>query len=1046
MASPLPDEDAFAMSAPIEFTLLTKDGGPLTKQISLAPDGSLHSDGSACIMSRGRARRIRISRLGALAGLIRVLPPEQAIALGALRQDLPKEVRITTKRDLEGLTGSVSSDLIARTGNHISYRPGQPALALIDIDTKGMPALVKSKIDAFGGFWAALVSVLPELEVTGRVLRSSTSTGIVRTDTGEHLPGSNGLHAFVLVVDGSDVERFLRTLHERCWLNGLGWMMVGASGQLLDRSIVDRMVGAPERLVFEGKPVLDPPLVQDRTSREPVATEGRALDTIAACSPLSIVENARLKDLRAKDTNRLGSDVAKARRNFISRQSKSLADRTNISTESAARVIERLYAGILLPDVVLPFDDAELAGATVADVLADPARFEGATLADPLEGVAYGACKAKIMVRADGMPWIHSFAHGRSVYELKLDARAVENALKKAPAAENAGLFVRLALIADLDAAEIEALQNTAHERSSTGKRTLAVMLKRARQERVEYQARAERQRRTTERQDPRAYLVAPLRDDERVPVIVSIDEVLCNARGLEPPMRDAEWRPADIRSRPPIMLHELLSVEANTENPAELSRLPAPAMPLLTPHDEYSMAHLIERYIEFYEEQRGGDERTVALDPVFVRHYMKFRGSKLPIVTALVTSPLVLSDGTLLATQGLDRERGIIFRLQPELLALLPEHKDCTDRAIVEAMSFLTQEWLVDVATDYAGKCILIAGALTIPERAILSGRPAFFVTAGQRGGGKTTVLQMLFLATTGYGAAAAAWSQNEEERRKCLFSYLGECVPGVVWDNIPRGLAITCPSIEKSLTAATYSDRVLGVTGTRTVPATTVNFFTGNNITARGDMASRSLQVRLAVHRPDPENRWFEHADPIAWTVAHRGTILRALYILLLGNPRLRASELDAAETRFKDWWHLVGSAVEHAAKLHSEEVTAICDGAEQISFRNVFLAGEADEEQTSSLATVLDVLRQKWPNGCKAREVAMLAGSATEEAIEFKAALEQASGRPLPVITASTINWRLKALKDAPVLIGESTFALRGVPDGNKHGATFVVKSVG
>ena len=113
-----------------------------------------------------------------------------AIALGALREDLPKEVRITTKRDLEGLSGPVPSDLIARTGDHISYRPGQPAFALIDVDTKGMPAQVKSKIDAFGGFWPALVSVLPELEVTGRVLRSSTSTSIARTDTGERLPGS----------------------------------------------------------------------------------------------------------------------------------------------------------------------------------------------------------------------------------------------------------------------------------------------------------------------------------------------------------------------------------------------------------------------------------------------------------------------------------------------------------------------------------------------------------------------------------------------------------------------------------------------------------------------------------------------------------------------------------------------------------------------------------------------------------------------------------------------------------------------------------------
>jgi hypothetical protein len=88
------------MSA-IEITLLMKDGGPLTKRISLAPDGSLHSDGSACIMSRGRARRIRPSSLSSFAELIRILRSNSAIALGVLHQDLPKEVRITTKRDLD---------------------------------------------------------------------------------------------------------------------------------------------------------------------------------------------------------------------------------------------------------------------------------------------------------------------------------------------------------------------------------------------------------------------------------------------------------------------------------------------------------------------------------------------------------------------------------------------------------------------------------------------------------------------------------------------------------------------------------------------------------------------------------------------------------------------------------------------------------------------------------------------------------------------------------------------------------------------------------
>ena len=330
-----------------------------------------------------------------------------------------------------------------------------------------------------------------------------------------------------------------------------------------------------------------------------------------------------------------------------------------------------------------------------------------------------------------------------------------------------------------------------------------------------------------------------------------------------------------------------------------------------------------------------------------------------------------------------------------------------------------------------------------------MLPERPAFFITAGQRGGGKTTTLQMVFLAATGYRAAAAAWSSNEEERRKCLFSYLGEGVPAVVWDNIPRGSAISCPSIEKSLTAAVYSDRVLGQTGTRTVPATTINFFTGNNIGPRGDLASRSLSIRLAVDRPDPENRKFKHEDPMTWTNNHRGNILHALYTIILGNPRLRAADPTPAETRFKGWWHLIGSAVEHAAALHVEYIEALAIDQNtacpptKISFRNLFLDGETDEEHTSSLAIVLDVLQTKWPKGCQARDIASYAGLAEEGAIEFRAALEQASGKAIKVITATTITWRLKALVDAPVQTTDGVVVLRYLPDD--HGGRFEVKTI-
>ena len=89
------------------------------------------------------------------------------------------------------------------------------------------------------------MSVLTELATAGRVVRPSTSSGITRTDTGQAIAGSNGVHLFVLVQNGTDVGAFPKTLHARCWLAELGWMMIGAGGQLLERSIVDRTVAGP---------------------------------------------------------------------------------------------------------------------------------------------------------------------------------------------------------------------------------------------------------------------------------------------------------------------------------------------------------------------------------------------------------------------------------------------------------------------------------------------------------------------------------------------------------------------------------------------------------------------------------------------------------------------------------------------------------------------------------------------------------------------------------------------------------------------------------
>jgi len=367
----------------------------------------------------------------------------------------------------------------------------------------------------------------------------------------------------------------------------------------------------------------------------------------------------------------------------------------------------------------------------------------------------------------------------------------------------------------------------------------------------------------------------------------------------------------------------------------------------------------------------------------------------------------------------GLDRDTGLVHRIDPLLRACVPSNPP-TEQDVRDALIFLLDEWLVDVALDRVGKCIAIMLALTLIERALLPERPAFFVTAGQRGGGKTTLVIMITLAALGRRAAAAAWSENSEERKKALFSYLRQSLACVVWDNIPRGAAISCAHIEAALTASDISDRVLGVSQVETVPSTTVQIFTGNSITPRGDMASRSLMLALNVNRPDPENRKFAHADPLAWTQANRPKIVRALYTLLVAGALNRPKQQEA-KTRFKTWWNLVGWPVEYAASLIGTTVNCT----------ELMRAGESEDEEASAVSTALTIMLEIWGKRTftsmdvvKAVILEMHTGDAEKTKAEaIGDALSELIGKPLDRPTARSIGKLLtKRLVGRPAWIGD------------------------
>ena len=972
----------------LEVTRIRKHGGPLTKQISLRPDGTIFSDGSSCVMSRGSAERVRFTEpMRGFADLIHSLEPSEAVALGTLRPGLPDAVSITTQDKLAQANGSAPHDLIARNGTHIVYRPDMPALALIDIDTKGMPDAVRDRIREAGGFWPALLRVVPAMGEAPRVVRKSTSAGIIRTDTGASIAGSNGRHIFLHVRDGGDVERFLRTLHERCWLHGLGWHMVGAGGQLLDRSLVDRMVYSPERLVFEGAPVLSPPLYQDHAARAPEVHDGEPLDTAEACPSLTIVETSAVREAKAKSGYALDPERAKSRDAFIARHAARIMERTGATKDQAEHIVRRQTAGIILPTVALEWDDDDFAGCTCADILADPARFDGATLADPLEGIEYGRNKAKVLRRPDGSPWIYSLAHGRTIYSLKFDASAVQAVIADTPSEKVPAAFVSAVTRADLSDAELDGLKAQAVKKSGVGKAVINAAIKAALGDSEKADKAEAKIKRLAERKDLRPQIPAPPETAEWLPQVKVLNDILGASKAPEPPMRDLEGVMTCVRVRRIPEMHALTAETANGESDGPEAGS-GTEQPLLQRMDEMAVAEMIERHIEYVNKE---GEPVHLLTP-FVKHYVSRADGELPTVSAIATLPIVLPDGTLLSKRGLDRKRGLIFRIPRGVASQIPAPGQCDRDAVAEAMRLLCEDWLCDVATDYPGKCVLIAAALTVIERAVLRERPAFFVTAGRRGGGKTTVLMMLMMAATGARASASAWSPNEEERRKSILSYLLQGVPAIVWDNIPRGVAIGCPHIEKTCTAPSYSDRRLGASETVEVPSSVVHMFTGNNIGPRGDLASRSLRVRLDVDRPDPENRDFKHSDPVGWTEANRPRLLRALYTILLGNQALAPGSIATARTRFKSWWTIVGAAVEHAAEAHhadyADRVAALAidpsaTPPHPISFRDLFLVQDADDDESATLGEVLAGIAAKYgrDRGFRSADIAALLNDSGE-----------------------------------------------------------------
>lgn len=281
----------------------------------------------------------------------------------------------------------------------------------------------------------------------------------------------------------------------------------------------------------------------------------------------------------------------------------------------------------------------------------------------------------------------------------------------------------------------------------------------------------------------------------------------------------------------------------------------------------------------------------------------------------AVVESPILRPDGTVLQSPGYDDRTGVLF-VPPEGVRY-PEIKDSPTAAEVRR----ALDSLLDVVVDFpfkspAHRSAWLAGLLTYFARFSFAGSaPLFLVDANVRGGGKGLLCEVVGHICMGREMDVSPYSQDDREQKNVILSIAMAGDLLVLIDNVDGPLG-SGPLDAALTTTGNYSDRLLNTNQRPSVPLMAMFWVTGNNVQFRKgcDTARRAMHIRLESPEEHPEERSnYRHPDLVQY-VKQRRHILAAAAVTLLrayhvaGRPRHQLTNWG----RFEAWSHIIRECV--------------------------------------------------------------------------------------------------------------------------------------
>lgn len=283
--------------------------------------------------------------------------------------------------------------------------------------------------------------------------------------------------------------------------------------------------------------------------------------------------------------------------------------------------------------------------------------------------------------------------------------------------------------------------------------------------------------------------------------------------------------------------------------------------------------------------------------------------------LAGIIGMPVIRRDGSLLQEPGYDPASHLYLSPSVDVPAIAD---DPTPAQVEQSRTFVFDTLLRDF--EWAGPAdrANYIGLLVTPflRRHLRCMTPLGIVSATMPGSGKSILAGLIGLLA---GQKTLSWADDDRELEKVITSAFTIEAGVVVFDNLEEGTAINSPILANLLTNQTWSGRILGASRIGSWPNERLWLATGNNLRVGGDIASRSVLVRLSPRAPHPEERdGFRIPNLDEWLTnpANRAATIRHLLVLIL-DWTLVGSRRDTTlpnMRQFTPWARGVGGFLHH------------------------------------------------------------------------------------------------------------------------------------